>query len=117
MNTVTIYHNPKCSKSCQTRDLLDGSDVDYVVVEYLKDTPSEEALAALLVKLGKSPLELIRVKESLFKDLGLSVSDDRSDSEWIKIMVDNPKLIERPIVVNGDKAVIGRPPENILGII
>jgi len=117
LSKVTIYHNPRCSKSRQTRGLLDEQGVDYEVVEYLKDTPSIDELTAILLKLGKNPLEVMRTKEALFKELGLSKSDDRPDVEWIKIMVDNPKLIERPIVVNGDKAAMGRPPEDVLKII
>ncbi|MCW8962669.1 MAG: arsenate reductase (glutaredoxin) [Gammaproteobacteria bacterium] len=117
MSKVTIYHNPRCSKSRQTKGLLDEKGVDYEVVEYLKDTPGTGELAAILLKLGKSPLEVMRTKEPLFKELGLSKSDDRSDAEWLKIMVENPKLIERPIVVNGDKAAMGRPPEDVLEII
>jgi len=117
MGKVTLYHNPRCSKSRQTRTLLDENSVDYDVVEYLESPPNEKELADILKKLGKKPLEVIRTGEALFKELGLSKSDERPDDEWIRIMVRNPKLIERPIVVKGARAALGRPPEDVLKII
>ena len=117
MSKVTIYHNPRCSKSRQTKDLLDENSVDYEIIEYLDTPPNEKELTGILRKLGKKPLEVIRTGEALFKELGLSKKDDRPDKEWIKIMVDNPKLIERPIVVKGTKAALGRPPIDVLNIL
>lgn len=117
MSKVTIYHNPRCSKSRQTMALLDENSVDYEVIEYLETPPNQKELVGILKKLGKKPLQVIRTGEDLFKQLGLSKKDERSDAEWIKIMVDNPRLIERPIVVKGATAVLGRPPEDVLKII
>ena len=117
MSKVTIYHNPRCSKSRQTKALLDENSVDYEVVEYLETPPNETELAGILKKLGKKPLEIIRTGEDIFKELGLSKKDERPDAEWIKLMVDNPKLIERPIVVKGSRAALGRPPIDVLNIL
>lgn len=117
MSQVTIYHNPRCSKSRQTRAILDENKIEYDVVEYLDNPPGEKELKAILAKLNKKPLEVIRTGESLFRELGLSAKDDRSDTEWIRIMAQNPKLIERPIVVKGKRAVLGRPPEAVLELI
>jgi len=97
--------------------ILDENNLDYQVVQYLEQPPSEKELANILKMLGISALELIRTKEKLFKELGLSKSDERTEAQWIKIMVDNPKLIERPIVISKGKAALGRPPESVLTIL
>ena len=99
------------------KHLLDENGIAYTVVEYLKETPDAQQLAVILTRLGKRPLEVMRTGEARFSELGLSVEDDRTDEEWIRLMVDNPILIERPIVVNEQKAALGRPVENILNII
>ncbi len=112
--TVTIYHNPACSKSRQTLQLLEDRGVDVSIVEYLKTTPSRETLIDLLDMLGKSASDLVRKKESLFADLGLGDADDEA---LLAAMVANPRLIERPIVVNGRRARLGRPPEDVLEIL
>ena len=117
MSKVTIYHNPRCSKSRQTKALLDDNAVDYEVIEYLQSPPDEKELAAILKKLSRKPLEVIRTGEALFKELGLSKNDERPDAEWIRLMVKNPILIERPIVIKGNKAALGRPPEDVLEIL
>ena len=117
MSKIRIYHNPQCSKSRQTKAILDDKKLDYDVIEYLQQPPSEQELKKILKLLGKAPLDVIRSGEKLFKELGLSKKDDRTDDEWIRIMIDNPKLIERPIVVNGNKAAMGRPPESVLDIL
>jgi len=117
MSTVKIYHNPRCGKSRQTLALLEERNLDIEIIEYLKDAPTMVEIDALLVALGKEPLEVIRTGEKLFKELGLSKKDERSRTEWIKIMSENPILMERPIVVNNGKAALGRPPENVLAII
>ena len=115
MAAITIYHNPRCSKSRQTKALLGERELD--VVEYLKDPPSVEELDRLSKALGVEPLEITRTKEPTFRELGLSESDERSRSEWLQLLHENPILIERPIVVHGGKVAIGRPPENVLRIL
>ena len=117
MTRISIFHNPRCSKSRQALELLKQSGADVEVLEYLKTPPETQLIGAICRKLGVRPTEIVRTKESAFKDLGLSLDDDRSDSEWCGILSQNPILIERPIVVSGDQAVIGRPPENVLGLL
>ncbi|QSE96874.1 arsenate reductase (glutaredoxin) [Fulvivirga lutea] len=115
MAKATIYHNPRCGKSRNTLKILEEKNVENNVVEYLKTPPTFGELKSVVKKLKIKPEELLRKGESVFKEnyKGKSLSDD----EWIRAMVDNPILIERPIVIVGDKAVIGRPPENVLEII
>ena len=112
---LKIYHNTRCSKSRCTLDLLKESGQPYEIVEDLKNAPSETELKEILQKLNLRTEQLLRKGEAVYKEnfAGKTFSDE----EWIKIMVENPVLIERPIVVNGDKAVIGRPPENVLTIL
>ncbi|MCP2044230.1 arsenate reductase (glutaredoxin) [Pontibacter sp. HSC-36F09] len=112
---VTIYHNNKCSKSRQTLELLREKGVELQVVEYLKDTPSAEQLKAVLHKLGLQPEQVLRKGEQVYRENFAAKSF--TDEEWLQIMADNPILIERPIVVKGDKAAIGRPPEKVLEIL
>ncbi|MCV2402992.1 arsenate reductase (glutaredoxin) [Marinomonas sp. C2222] len=109
---TTIYHNPRCSKSRQTLQLLEENNIQADVRLYLQDTPSKEELETLLAQLGISPLELMRTKEAVYKELGLT--KDSSDVERLQAMQDHPKLIERPIVIHNNKAKLGRPPENVL---
>ncbi|MDH3976334.1 MAG: arsenate reductase (glutaredoxin) [Deltaproteobacteria bacterium] len=116
MAKVKIYHNPRCGKSRQTLALLQERNLDIEIIEYLKDSPTAAELDALIAMLGKEPLEVMRTGEKLFKELGLSKKDERTRTEWIKIMSENPILIERPIVVNNGQAALGRPPENVLAI-
>ena len=113
---VTIYHNPRCSKSRQTLDLLEARGITPKVVEYLKHPPSATELKAILKRLGIKPRELVRRGEPLYAELGL---EDRelSEDDLIRLMIANPILIERPIVVSGAKAAIGRPPEQVLDIL
>lgn len=113
---VTIYHNPRCSKSRQTLELLKDKGIEPSVIEYLKTPPSAPEIADILAKLGRSPRELMRTKEAEYKEQGL---DDSSldDGALINAMVATPKLIERPIVLAGGKAAIGRPPESVLEIL
>lgn len=113
---MKIYHNPKCSKSRQTLQLLADNGEQPEIVEYLKTTPDADTLKSILKKLGISARQLLRSKEAEFKTAGLD-NMELSDDEIITAMIKYPKLIERPIVVKGDKAVIGRPPENILTLI
>ncbi|GFO81878.1 arsenate reductase (glutaredoxin) [Methyloceanibacter sp.] len=114
--TVTIYHNPRCSKSRETLALLEEKGAAPNVVDYLKTPPSAAELKAILKKLGLKPRDIVRKGEARYAELGLkerAVSDD----ELIALMVENPILIERPIVVAGGKAAIGRPPETVLTIL
>lgn len=117
MPDVTIYHNPRCSKSRQTLALLEERALDVEVVRYLETPPSAEALDVLCRCLGVEPLEVLRQKEARFLELGLAAGDDRSREEWLRILAENPVLIERPIVVRGDRAALGRPPERVLEIL
>lgn len=113
MTSVTIYHNPRCTKSRQTLALLKEHEIEPTVVEYLKDPPGKTTLKAIIKKLGIQPKDLIRKKE--YAKLGLPDTDD--SKQLIQRMADNPEIIERPIVVHGNQARIGRPPENVLEII
>ncbi|RME00650.1 MAG: arsenate reductase (glutaredoxin) [Deltaproteobacteria bacterium] len=117
MVRVKIYHNPRCSKSRQTLELLRERGFEIEVVPYLERPPSVAQLDAICRALGKEPLEIIRTKEKRFAELGLSKKDERSREAWLRLMVENPILIERPIVVHGEKAALGRPPENVLTIL
>jgi arsenate reductase (glutaredoxin) len=108
---LTIYHNPACTKSRETLALLRERGHEPQVVEYLKTPPSEAELTAIVRKLGIKPLELVRTGEQVFKDQYKGKT--LSDKEWIKAMVANPILIQRPIVVRGEAAAIGRPPQDV----
>jgi arsenate reductase len=112
---VTIYHNPRCSKSRQTVELLRERGIDPHIVEYLKTPPSLAELKRLVTLLGVSPKELVRRKEPEYEKAGLS--EDANDAQLLRAMIEHPVLIERPIVVAGDKAALGRPPENVLKIL
>ncbi len=117
MPDTTIYHNPHCSKSRQALEILRERGETFDVVKYLSDTPSVTELDSLCRKLGVEPHALMRTKERRFQELGLSLSDTRDRSEWLQILNENPVLLERPIVVRGNKAIIGRPPERIVEIL
>lgn len=114
--SVTIYHNPRCSKSRQTLALLQEKGEDPVVVEYLNTPPDAATLRDILARLGLSPRDLMRKKEAPYKELNLA-DDSLDDAALIAAMVANPILIERPIVIAGDKAAVGRPPESVLDIL
>jgi arsenate reductase (glutaredoxin) len=114
--SVTIYHNPRCSKSRATLELLEAKGVKPKVIEYLKTPPSAPELKAILSKLGMKPGDLMRKGEPLYAQLRLK-ERHLSDDQLIALMVENPILIERPIVISGGKAVIGRPPEKVLEIL
>lgn len=116
MTDTIIYHNPRCSKSRQTLELLKEKGVEPQIVEYLKTPPDADTLRELLNKLGMKPRDLMRKKEKEYKELGLD-NPELSDEELIQAMVEHPRLIERPIVVNSNKVALGRPPENVLEII
>ena len=113
---VTIYHNPRCSTSRRTLELLRARGIEPKVVEYLKDPPDAGTLKRLLKMLGLKPRELLRRKEAAYQDNRL---DDASlgEAALVRAMVEHPILIERPIVVSGAKAALGRPPEAVLDIL
>jgi arsenate reductase (glutaredoxin) len=114
--TVKIFHNPRCTKSRQTLQLLKDRGIEPEVVEYLKTPPSAAELADILDKLGIEPRDLMRKQEAEYKANGLD-SSALDKQSLIDGMVSHPILIERPIVVANDKAAIGRPPENVLSIL
>ncbi|MGP1253768.1 MAG: arsenate reductase (glutaredoxin) [Kiloniellales bacterium] len=114
--SVTIYHNPRCSKSRQTLALLNERGLAPQVVEYLKTPPDAATLRDLVKKLGLTPRELLRRTEAPYKDLDLA-DPAKSDEDLISAMAAHPILIERPIVVSGRKAALGRPPEQVLEIL
>ena len=109
---ITIYHNPRCSKSRQALQLLEKAGVETEVVRYLENPPDADTLRDLLRKLNMRPRELMRKGEEIYKVLNLA-DMTLSDDDLIAAMVEHPKLIERPIVVRDDQAVLGRPPENV----
>lgn len=112
--SVVIYHNPRCSKSRQTLQLIEEKGIEPKIITYLDNPPSMEELAEIIKKLGISPRELLRAKEA--RECGLN-DEGLSDETLIAGMVANPRVIERPIVIKGDKAVLGRPPENVLELL
>ena len=114
--SVTIYHNPRCSKSRQTLALLEERGADPQVIEYLRTPPTAAELKALLKKLGMRPRDLMRRNEAPYNELGLG-DDSLSDDALIEAMVANPILIERPVVVKDGRAAIGRPPESVVEIL
>ena len=111
-----IYHNPRCSKSRATLGILEAQDVSFEVVKYLETPPSVDTLRHILDSLGLSPRELMRKNENEYVQNNLA-DESLTDEVLIQAMVDFPKLIERPIVLNGDKVAIGRPPESVLAIL
>jgi len=108
---ITIYHNPRCKKSRAGLEYLKNKGVEFQIREYLKEPLTEEELKDLLMKLNKKPQEMIRTQEAVYKQnfKGKEFTDD----EWVKIIVENPKLLKRPVVVKDNKAVWGDPAENI----
>lgn len=116
MTDIQIYHNPRCSKSRQTLALIEEKGITPSIVLYLQDTPDADTLKDVLSKLGISARELLRKGEQDYKDNDLK-NPELSEDELIAKMIEFPKLIERPIVVKGDQAVLGRPPENVLALL
>jgi arsenate reductase (glutaredoxin) len=112
---VRIYHNPRCSKSRATLALLEERDVDLDVVEYLRDPPTKQALRTLLRKLRLGARDIVRTNEPEFKAAGVPI--DAPDDELLDLLVNEPKLIQRPIVEVGARARIGRPPEQVLELL
>lgn len=116
MSTVSIFHNPRCSKSRQTLALIEEHGIEPEVIKYLETPPDVETIEKLLDQLGLEPRDLMRKKEKEYGELGLD--DDSLDrASLIRAMHEHPKLIERPIVIKGNKAILGRPPENVLEIL
>jgi len=113
---VTLYHNPKCSKSRQTLQLLEERNIKPEIIEYLKDPPTVDHLRHILKLLGRGPRDLMRKKEDEYKEFNLD-NPSISEDELLEFMVNHPVLIERPIVLTNGKAALGRPPENVLEIL
>ena len=116
MSDLTIYHNPRCSKSRQTLELIRSKGIEPEIVLYLEDVPSANDIADALRMLGIKPMDIIRKNEAEFRE-HFSGADELTDAQLIELMRLYPKVMERPIVVNRGKAVIGRPPENVWGIL
>ncbi|MGF1727249.1 arsenate reductase (glutaredoxin) [Photobacterium nomapromontoriensis] len=115
--SVTIYHNPRCSKSRETLALLEERGISPTIIKYLDDAPTVEQLQTLFAQLGfTSARDMMRTKEALYKELSLG-DDTITEQQLFNAMSTHPKLIERPIVVNGEKAAMGRPPEQVLTIL
>ncbi|MEZ6051939.1 MAG: arsenate reductase (glutaredoxin) [Planctomycetaceae bacterium] len=114
--TIRIYHNPRCSKSRQTLQLIQEAGIEPEIVEYLNTPPSIRELEQLVKKLGIEPQALMRKGEAIYKELGLG-KRDLSHEEAIQLLHEHPKLIERPIIVKGDLAILGRPPENVQALL
>ncbi len=112
---IEIYHNPRCSKSREALNILEAENADFKVIKYLDEKLNVKDLSKIIKLLNIKPIELVRKNESQWKDN--FKNSTFTDKELIDIMVKNPKLIERPIVINGNKAVIGRPPQIVLDII
>ncbi len=113
---VTIYHNPRCGKSRATPKILEERGIRPTIIEYLKRPPDAKTLDGFLKKLGMEPRDLMRKGEAPYKKLGLK-EEGKDRTALIAAMVENPILIERPIVVNGDTVALGRPPENVIAIL
>lgn len=116
MTDLTLYHNPRCSKSRSTLQLLEERGVQPTLVRYLETPPNAEQLRDLLSKLGISARQLLRTGEDEYRELNLA-DNALSDADLIDAMAAHPRLIERPILVAGNRAVIGRPPENVLELL
>ena len=112
---IKIYHNSRCSKSRQGVQVLEKSGKEFQIIKYLENVPSEKELISIIKLLGITPIQLVRKTEKIWKEE--FKGKELTDIEIIRAMIENPKLIERPIVVNNKKAIIGRPSENILSII
>ena len=115
MNKVTVWHNPRCSKSRNALELLEQKGINPKVIKYLETPPSKEEIIEVLAMLDIEPIMLMRTKEEIYKEMGLK--DIHDNETLINAMVSHPKLIERPIVIKDGKAVIGRPTENIINIL
>lgn len=115
MKKVQILHNPRCGKSREALKLLQDNDCEIEIIEYLKQIPTKKELKTILEKLGLNAFDIVRKKESIF--LEKFKNKTFTNDEWIQIMIENPILIERPIVIDGYKAIVGRPPELVIELI
>lgn len=115
-SSIVIYHNPRCGKSRQTLQLIRNAGHEPQVIEYLKTPPTCDELDAILKKLKLTPRDVMRKSEAVYNELGLG-ERDLSRPEALQLLVENPILIERPIVIRGTKAVLGRPPENVAALL
>jgi arsenate reductase len=115
MKNITIWHNPRCSKSRDSFKLLEEKGIEVKVVKYLEDVPRKEDLVTVLKMLGLNARGLMRTKESIYKELNLQ--DENSEEALIEAMIENPKLIERPIIIKDNRAVIGRPIEKVIELL
>lgn len=115
--SVSMYYNPACSKCRAALALLQEKGIEPELILYLETAPLLVELEDVLKKLRQQAKDMIRFNEAVALELGISSKDERSDTDWLKIISANPKLLERPIVINGDRAVIGRPPERVLEIL
>jgi arsenate reductase len=112
---ITVYYNPRCSKCREAVDVLEGAHCEIEIIEYLKDIPTKKELKDLLMKLGLKPLDIIRTNEPVFEKK--FANKKFTDAEWIQIIIENPILLQRPILVDGYKAVIGRPVEKVIELV
>jgi len=112
---MKIFHNPRCRKSRETLTLLNDNNIEPEIFLYLEEKLTQKYLKEVISLLGIAPFELIRKSEKVYKEE--FKGKDLTDAKWIKAMVENPKLIERPIVIKGQKAIIGRPPSNVLSLL
>lgn len=112
---IKIYHNPRCSKSRQTLQIIKSANVEVEIVEYLNEILTKEELKVILMKLNLQAKDIVRQGETIYKEK--FKNSNFNNEEWIQILIENPILIERPIVVKGNKAILGRPPENVLELL
>lgn len=112
-----IWHNPRCSKSRQTLQLIEDAGVEIEIIDYQQQPPRAEEIAAACAGLDCRPLDITRRGEALFGELGLSAEDNRSDADWLNILSEHPKLIERPVVRIGGRYALGRPPEKVQALL
>ena len=117
MEKAKIYHNTKCGCSRKALGFIEKSGIQFEVIEYLKTPPSKDELSEIIKGLGIHPTEIMREKESLFNELGLSKKDQRETDEWLTILANNPILLQRPIVSYKNRFALGRPPESVLEIL
>lgn len=113
---ITIYHNPRCSKSRQTLQILRDNGIEPEIIEYLRHPPTASELRDILVRLEMKPIDLVRKEEAIFEKMGLQAAK-MTDEALIGFMTEHPEVIQRPIVIRGQRAIIGRPPENALDLL
>lgn len=113
----TLFHNPQCSKSRGAREILESEGVEFELVEYLKAPPTEAELGRIVDLIDDEPAALVRTKDPKFKALGLDAGDYRDKASVVRLLHEHPQLMERPVVIVGDRAVIARPPERVNDLI